>query len=403
MAAGTTGVALADVDLDRDLDIFVTNTFPSAVFSLENRGDNVFGPPTFDTGLTPTNSGIGVRSVLIGDFDGLGEPDLIVAGFGDARLSVLTANDSGGFDTPVLYPVLSPVVDVASGDFDGDNDLDLAVITADGGTAISHIIILANEGDGTFVQLQEIDVALGTGSIVAGHLNDDENLDLAIVSSFRSSSSELVSILLGSGEGGFAGPITIPVNRPGQIIIADVNGDSVNDLIIGQGAQTLAVLINNGDGSFGTLIEIPVIGFTTNIAVADVDADGDVDVIYEDTSNLGCRLSMLPGLGGTFGEPICLNSDRSFSFDRLALDDLDGDDVVDIVVTTASSASLAYLAGNGDGTFQPPAIFAIGIRPALMAIGDLDGDGDADLAVVRDRSDPTGPPVVAVIRNRLLP
>ena len=70
----------------------------------------------------------------------------------------------------------------------------------------------------------------------------------------------------------------------------------------------------------------------------------------------------------------------------VAIGDLDGDGVADLVITNGNSNTVSVLLGNGDGTFQPRQDFAVGNGPWSVAIGDLDGDGVPDLAVANTGS-----------------
>ncbi|MCH7702528.1 MAG: VCBS repeat-containing protein [Planctomycetes bacterium] len=66
----------------------------------------------------------------------------------------------------------------------------------------------------------------------------------------------------------------------------------------------------------------------------------------------------------------------------VAIGDLDGDGDADLVVANSSDDNVSVLLNNGDGTFAAHVLYGVGNGPSSVAIGDLDGDGDADLAVV---------------------
>src|SRR5262245_17353290 len=64
---------------------------------------------------------------------------------------------------------------------------------------------------------------------------------------------------------------------------------------------------------------------------------------------------------------------------RLAVADLDGDGLPDLVTGDANGDDVSVVRGNGDGTFQPPVSFPGGAGPVSVAVADLDGDRLPDL------------------------
>ncbi len=113
-----------------------------------------------------------------------------------------------------------------------------------------------------------------------------------------------------------------------------------------------------------------------SVAVSDLDGDTVPDLV---TANAGSNdVSVLLGNGdGTFKAAVAFQAgDGPHS---LAVSDLDGDTVPDLVTGNFSSDDVSVLLGNGDGTFQAPVAFRAGNRPQSVAVSDLDGDTVPDL------------------------
>src|SRR5262245_30215635 len=109
-------------------------------------------------------------------------------------------------------------------------------------------------------------------------------------------------------------------------------------------------------------------------AIADVNGDGTPDVVIINASGLEVRLGTG---GGVLGPPTSFPTGNSQG--RLVVvGDLDGDGKLD-VVTDSDSLHAGVLKGNGDGTFQAPVKYAVGLGPSGAALADLNEDGHLDL------------------------
>ena len=325
-------------------------------------------------------------SVAVGDFNGDGIPDLAISEFG---IDIDLGNGDGTFQARVLAPGLLPYIEfIAVGDFNGDGKLDLAVAYCNDTfptTQPGAVEILLGNGDGTF-NLAAVSPATGNTptAIATGDLNGDGNLDLAI----SNGSSNTVTILLGNGNGTFtavASPAT--GNSPSSLVVGDFNGDGKPDLAVTNATDnTVTILLGNGDGTFKAMAS-PVTGNRPSaIAAGDFTGNGKVDLAVANAA--GNTITILLGNGdGTFtaatGPAIA-----GPLVTPIAVADFNGDGVADLAV--GGNAPALFL-GNGDGTFSPSAPLSPFVYPIQSVVAaDLDGDGIADVVDSTEGPDSDG-------------
>jgi len=133
----------------------------------------------------------GPETVATGDFNGDGKLDLAVGVYFSSKVSILLGNGDGTFQAHVDYATGSAPSSVVARDFNGDGKLDLAVLNQGSGT----VSIFLGKGDGTFEPAVLFAVVSGCGRMIAADFNGDGKLDLAATNDGR----DIVSILLGNG------------------------------------------------------------------------------------------------------------------------------------------------------------------------------------------------------------
>ena len=157
---------------------------------------------------------------------------------------------------------------------------------------------------------------------------------------------------------------------------------------VSQLADTVAVFLGNGDGTFGAATSFPTGHLPIAAAAGDFRNNGQIDLAVVDqvcnVSNCGPgAISVLLGNGnGTFQNHV----DYPVRVDPLALaiGDFNGDGKLDLAVVNQASNTVSILLGNGDGTFKSAMDFATGSSPTAVTTGDFNGDGKLDLAVAAD-------------------
>ena len=209
--------------------------------------------------------------------------------------------------------------------------------------------------------------------IAAADLNGDGNVDL-VVANFGTPSHKgtTIAVLLSKGDGTFQKAVPYPSGgaEPVAIAVGDFNGDGKPDLAVSNrcapfdcNAQSLGILINNGDGTFPAGSTYPVSG--AFVATGDFNGDGKLDLAV----GFGNLVIMLGNGDGTFTQSVTYSI--LFEFTSIVVADFNADGKLDI----AGSGNV--LLGNGDGTFHQVASYSGG---GDLAVADFNNDGKLDLA-----------------------
>ena len=417
-------IQFADYDNDGDLDAVVTLS-SSSVNILRNQADGVFETTTRikgqndpqglvfgdinNDGLQDMIVGGPVISTIInsgGDFDigqvlsaggspwnlalddlnGDGNLDIVSANFRGNSITVSLNNGDGTFPPLTSYPVGTQPLALIVEDFDGDGDLDLFAANS----LSDDVSILLNNGDGSFALQQRYAVGDFPRFSAFGDIDSDGDVDIVV----GNSSGSQLSVLFNNGNGTFAPAIQYDTSVMVAFSLWDLDGDGDLDIALGLFLGEVGVFLNNGDGTFAAEQRYTVGDSPQNMLLADFDGDADFDIV---TANFSSDdVSVLLNMGdGTFSSQQLYDvGNGPFS---MALSDLDGDGILDISIGNfgAGGGNVSVLLGLGDGTFEPQQQFSAGSEPRSLTVGDLDGDGDLDMAVTNQDQD-----TISVLFNR---
>ncbi len=359
------------------------------------------GDGTFQPAITAAP---GIEGPLVaGDFNGDGDTDLAVVddlNYGSpGTISVLLGNGNGTFHAPQHYAVASYPWSIVAGDFTGNGRIDLAVastspgpgVTNLDGNLVGEVSVLLGNGDGTFQP--EVTYAAGgiddaTIAIVAGDFNGDGKLDLAVANPYFG--EETATVLLGNGDGTFqpqvssaAGSVSVP------IVAGDFNGDGKSDLAT-VSAEDGSVLLATGDGAFVDPGQFVTTSHATPV-VADVNGDGTDDVLVVDGAGEILYRQGIPGRPGVFEPPVTVNAPLADGTNPYTSRDIawvsstqQGPLLASVDARDANISLYAYR----DGSFVRIGSVATGELPAQVIAADLNGTGWDDL-VVRNAGDGT--------------
>jgi hypothetical protein len=375
-------VVAADFNQDDLPDLAVANSSSSQVAILLNQGGGAFGAPTtYAVGDDPV-------ALAVGLFDADLLPDLVVANSGAGSVSVLLGIGDGTFGLATDFAVGDEPRDVAVGDLDDDGELDLVVAAE----ADHEVSVLLGVGDGSFGS--SVEFASGAAfnpsprSVAIGDVNADTVPDVVVANTLSSH----VGVLLGAGDGSFDAPQSFPASGlPYAVGIADLNEDGAPDVASASfTADGVVTLLGAGDGTFGAPSNFDVDFTAISVVTGDVDEDGNPDAIVAKFDNgfqpNTDRVSVLLGDGaGGFGVPQDLEAGEGLV--SVAVEDLDGDDHLDLIVANTESDDVSILLGAGNGSFSAATEFAVGNGPLDVAVALLDGDARPDIVTANGNAD----------------
>jgi hypothetical protein len=228
--------------------------------------------------------------------------------------------------------------------------------------------------------------------ISVADVNRDGNPDILVANA----EGGAISVLLGNGNGQFheaSGSPFAAGHLPNDIAVADMNGDGNLDLVIANHQSPyVSIFLGDGKGGFhpapGSPFDVHSSPHPHGVAVADFNSDGKPDVVTDSWGNNKIELLQGDGRGGV------ILPGRYFAvgrrpYERLRSADFNRDGILDIVTTNLDDGTVTILLGVGKGGFHdaPGSPFAAGAKPWQVAIDDLNHDGNPDLVVIPYQTD----------------
>ncbi|MBI3187878.1 MAG: VCBS repeat-containing protein [Gammaproteobacteria bacterium] len=356
-------VALGDLDGDYDLDIVLGELGANQVW-----WNSLRTPPRnhifIDSGQLLGNTY--TTAVALGDVDGDGDLDMVEGnGLGEAG-KVWLYNGTGGFTDSGQALGIS-ASSMVLGDVDGDGDLDIV----EGNTNNLPDQVWLNNGAGVFTDSGQLLGAVSTSSVALADVDGDGDLDM-----LAGSYSQGVHVWRNNGSGIFTDSGQALGALSGAIVTGDIDGDGDVDFVVADAAST--VWLNNGTGTFSSG---QVLASTTTVtfALGDIDNDGDLDLFVGREEN-STQVWVNNG-SGTFadsGQILGTNFlGDAISSNSLVLGDVDADGDLDLVQDNSNTEPNRVWINDGRGRFGSGQ--ALGTSSSIIAIGDIDDDGDPDL------------------------
>ncbi len=373
-----TSVSAADLDGDADADVLAAYDPSGQISFYENLGDGEFSPRRDITADTDN-----ARGVHLADLDGDNDLDVLSLSIRDNRI-IWYENAGGGSFLPQrdVAAYSDGATSVRPADLDGDGDLDLLWASADD----DKIAWYSNQGEGRFSPQRLITTdADRVGIIRAADLDGDSDLDVLWTSSSDGKNAWFEN--LGGGE--FASHRAIARDFQGtarRVIPADLDGDGDVDVLSQTSHRwdnTIAWLENLGNGEFSSGRHIALTARRAAAAdMADLDGDGDLDVLLDAAQTDGIQsIHWFENQGGRFVLSQQVHSADSGSFAKVRVTDLDGDGDLDVVSSSSEEGEISWFEYDREqGIYSSPQVLVSDLEGLVeFQVADMNGDSDLDL------------------------
>ncbi len=373
-SSGGQAMELASGDFDEDgvLDLVVANGFDNNFAFLKGNGDGKFGPLYL-------LAGYGAAGLCSADFDNNGSIDIIATNRYAPNYMALSRNlGDGSFQDTEFIPTTGNAEDCVAGDFNEDDNLDVAIHSPQGfaihfgngnGTFEDYVtIVSANIGDG------------GERTICTGDFNGDGHLDLA---GSRLAANN-VAVVYGDGVGGFSAPDIYEdgLQYSRTIIAAHLNNDTYEDMVICSNSNDkVYVYFGNSTQDFDAPVIFDTPGQPEGLAAFDANEDGANDIVVVAPNANKCYF-YAGNNNQTFDAPTEFDIPQFSNATRGSSGDINGDGHQDFICALYADNAVAIFFGYGDGTFESAVTYDVDRFPSRVITADFNDDGAMDFSTL---------------------
>jgi hypothetical protein len=342
------------------------------------------------------------EDIIAVDVDGDGDRDLVAPNF-LSTVSTFLNDGTGVFAAPIASPSGGSTgvnYGVRAGDFDEDGKVDLALAQP----YDNAVGILKGDGAGHFTVAATVAAGAFPTTLEVADVDRDGHFDVV----FASLTGNTAGVLFGTGTGAFAAPVGVTVaanSNPSSLAIGDMDGDGGPDIVVANsGLNSITRIRNRGARTFGDARSVMVGTAPNSVVLGDMDRDGNLDAVVGHFSDN--RVMVVRGKGPDVFQSwgTVTNVDKASPTWEVALADTDGNGTLDVVATGLSVVTLVLppnvvrvLANDGNANLTVAATLdvpALDEQPNDVVVAQLDNDGAPDVATA-DHFDAT----ISVFKN----
>ncbi|MCB0728947.1 MAG: VCBS repeat-containing protein, partial [Ignavibacteriae bacterium] len=345
-------VSLCDMDKNGKPDLAVTNFGSNTVSVYTNisvpgtiNGSSLAAKVDYITGSSP-------KSVSFGDIDGDGRPDMIVTNSGDTSVSVFRNTSTFGnisFAAKIDFPAGGSPWSVSIGDINGDGKPDLVVANRVSWT-VSVIRNTSTSGNISFLPKVDFGTGQSPYSVSIGDLDNDGKPDLAVANSASNTASVFKNTST-SGGVSFAGKVDFNTGgSPVSISIGDIDGDGKPDLAVANNSSNNASVLRNvtapgviNSGSFAAKVDFAAGGAPQIVSIGDIDGDGKPDLAIANFTGNTVSVLRNSSVPGTVNFAAKVDYPTGGQASYVSICDIDGDSKPEVTATNYNNTTLSVL------------------------------------------------------------